>query len=289
MDFCYLCGSTDFISREGEVRDAPAINILECNDCGLVSLDSVAHIHSNFYENSGMHGEQNTMDHWLKETHWDDQRRFEQLKPLLANRRVLDFGCGAGGFLLKAKGLASNVVGIELEKRVLNYWHSKLSMVSSIEEASALSEGGYDLITAFHVLEHVHDPREMLAKLGAMLNSEGRMIIEVPSADDALLTLYDCDAFQRFSYWSQHLYLFTASTLATLIKQAGLKVIAIQHYQRYPLSNHLHWLSKSKPGGHQRWSFLDSTAINHAYAEVLASIGKTDTLIAHVEKNGDSV
>lgn len=287
MDSCYLCESTDLILRKGEVRDAPAINILECNDCGLVSLDSVAHIHSSFYENSGMHGEQlKPIEDWLKETHWDDQRRFDQLKPLLANRRVLDFGCGAGGFLSNAKSLAADAVGVELETRVRDFYeNSDITIFPSIEDAtSPLSGGGYDVITAFHVVEHLPDPREILKKLGTMLKYDARMVIEVPSADDALLTLYDCDAFQRFTYWSQHLYLFSAPTLATLVKQAGLRVISIQHYQRYPLSNHLHWLSKSEPGGHQRWSFLNNPAINHAYAEVLASIGKTDTLIAHVEK-----
>jgi len=44
MDSCYSCEGTDFILRKGEVRDAPAINILECNDCGIVSLDSIAHV-----------------------------------------------------------------------------------------------------------------------------------------------------------------------------------------------------------------------------------------------------
>lgn len=151
--------------------------------------------------------------------------------------------------------------------------------------AASVSGGeGYDLITAFHVLEHLPDPREILKQLGGLLKPDGRMVVEVPSANDALLTLYNCEAFQRFTYWSQHLYLFTASTLTTLIKQEGLKVISVQHYQRYPLSNHLYWLSQDKPGGHMQWSFLDTAEVNHAYAQSLASIGKTDTLIAHVEK-----
>jgi len=140
------------------------------------------------------------------------------------------------------------------------------------------------LTTAFHVVEHLPEPREILKKLGTLLTPGGRMVIEVPSADDALLTLYDCNEFQRFTYWSQHLYLFTASTLTTLIKQAGPKVISVQHYQRYSLSNHLYWLSQGKPGGHKQWSFLDAAEVKCAYAQSLASIGKTDTLVAHIGK-----
>jgi 2-polyprenyl-3-methyl-5-hydroxy-6-metoxy-1,4-benzoquinol methylase len=139
------------------------------------------------------------------------------------------------------------------------------------------------LITAFHVIEHLSDPLGTLKSLAEKLCASGRMVIEVPNSEDALLTLYDCDAFQHFSYWSQHLFLFNAATLEILASQAGLKVKAIQHIQRYPLSNHLHWLSKGKPGGHQSWAFLDSPEMARAYANSLASLGKTDTLIAYLE------
>lgn len=278
---CYLCGASHFTARKGKVRDAPEKRILECNDCGLVTLDAAAHVAPGFYENSGMHGEDPaSIEEWLKETQWDDERRFEMLKTTLPNQRLLDFGCGAAGFLRRARRLASEVTGIELEARVRDYWAGQIHILPSLEFAA----GEYDLVTAFHVIEHLPDPRSMLASLARKLKPEGRMIIEVPSSEDALLSLYDCDAFQRFTYWSQHLYLFNSGTLEMLLRQAGLTLVAIKHYQRYPLSNHLHWLSQSKPGGHQRWAFLDKPELTQSYADALAALGKTDTLIAHVER-----
>lgn len=144
--------------------------------------------------------------------------------------------------------------------------------------------GGYDLITAFHVVEHLPDPRSIVRELAARLKDGGRMVIEVPSSEDALLTLYENDAFQRFNYWSQHLFLFNAETLRLLTTQAGLRVLSIQQFQRYPLSNHLYWLSRNQPGGHKHWSFLDSPELKNAYANTLAAVGKCDTLIAHLER-----
>jgi hypothetical protein len=123
----------------------------------------------------------------------------------------------------------------------------------------------------------------MLAGLARQLKPNGRMILEVPSPEDALVTLNDCDAFQRFTYWSQHLYFLNASTLEVLARQAGLQVVAAQHYQRYPPSNQLHWLSQGKHCGHQRWAFLDTPELSSAHASTLAALGKTDTLIAHLE------
>ena len=63
-----------------------------------------------------MHGEEIPLPQtMLKETAWDDERRFEYMKNLLSNRSLLDFGCGAGGFLLRARNLGVTAHGVELE------------------------------------------------------------------------------------------------------------------------------------------------------------------------------
>ena len=279
---CYLCASTDFSDREGKVRDAPRLRILECRQCGLVMLDSQAHIAPGHYERSGMHGDApSSVDVWLRESAMDDQRRFESLKSYLVNRKVLDFGCGAAGFLDRTRSVASESVGVDPERRVREFWGDRLRLFADIEEVHE----EFDLITAFHVIEHLPDPRATVAKLASLLNRGGRLAIEVPSSEDALLTLYANGPFRCFSYWSQHLFLFNAETLNRLLLQAGVTVVAIQQYQRYPLSNHLHWLSRGEPGGHKNWSFLDTPALNAAYAASLASIGKCDTLVALVERS----
>jgi 2-polyprenyl-3-methyl-5-hydroxy-6-metoxy-1,4-benzoquinol methylase len=279
---CYLCNHADLVVRKGSVRDEPALQILECTNCGLVALSSLKHIEAGHYEDSGMHGDDlPSIETWLREAEHDDQRRFEMLKPALANRRVLDFGCGAAGFVRKAQSLAAEVAGVEPERRVREYWADTMALYGNLEDAG----GSYDLITAFHVVEHLPDPRSMLGDLAARLNDRGRLVIEVPSSEDALLTLYDSGAFQRFTYWSQHLFLFNAETLRRLVRQAKLRVVSIQQFQRYPLSNHLYWLSRGQAGGHKQWSFLDTPALTEAYAAALAALGKSDTLIAYLERD----
>lgn len=278
---CYLCNETEFTARKGAVRDAPQLRILECSGCGLVFLDSQQHIHAEHYAQSGMHGvAPPSMDTWLRETAHDDQRRFDALRGELLNRKVLDFGCGAAGFVRLAGEVAASVTGVELERRVHEYWGDRLTLVGGLDEAAR----DFDLITAFHVVEHLPDPRAMLSDLVGHLAPRGRLVVEVPSSEDALLTLYDNNPFQRFTYWSQHLYLFNAATLGRLAVQAGLKVMSIRQVQRYPLSNHLHWLSQGKPGGHQRWSFLDSAELDSAYENALAAVGKCDTIVAFLER-----
>ena len=276
---CYLCGCTEHRRRPGKVRDDERLEILECKGCGLVFL-SRTKLPEGFYEQSCMHtGEPQPIDEWLRDTDRDDERRFRYLSEAMTNRDVLDFGCGVGGFLLKARTKAHHVAGIELEVRLQPHFQTNgLDVFQNI--ADLPSDQRYDLITAFHVVEHLEDPANMLRQLAARLRGEGGIIIEVPSASDALLTLYESTPFSEFTYWSCHLYLFNAANLPLLANKAGLKLEYVSHIQRYPLSNHIYWLAKGKPGGHQLWHFLDSDELASAYEARLASMGRTDTLMA---------
>ena len=117
------------MTLKGKVPDAPDLTILECTDCGLVTLCCLKHIKTGFYQYSGMHGTTVTpIDVWLKDKDWDDQRRFNSLKSFLPNRKVLDFGCGAGGFLSKCRNLATSVSGIELELRMQKHWQDLIDI-----------------------------------------------------------------------------------------------------------------------------------------------------------------
>ena len=286
---CYLCGSADFKKRPGSVRNNPNLDVLECIGCGLVCLSSFDHIKKGFYENSGMGGvdggEASVPEIMLKHTTWDNERRFQFLKAILPNRSLLDFGCGPGGFLLKARELTSLAQGVEPEIRLTLHYEEAYDLMVFIHLREALAVGwGYDIITLFHVLEHIPDPKSLLSELTELLANGGQIIIEVPNADDALLTLYQCEAFQNYTYWDCHLFYYTAKTLQMLFDQVGLKVNYIKQIQRYPLSNHLYWLASGVTYGHKKWHFLDSPEIHAAYEKQLASIGKCDTLMASVSK-----
>lgn len=276
---CYVCENEKYIIRPGKVRDSENLTILECESCGLVTL-SETNMPKGFYEESGMHGDELVQPmEWLRILERDDKRRIAYLKDAINNKRVLDFGCGPGGFMLKAKSVTKTIIGIELETRLQkHYVDNHLEVVQNMEAISA--EQKFDLITAFHVVEHLEQPAEMLRQLSFLLAPGGKIIIEIPSANDALLTLYKSKPFSEFTYWSCHLFLFNAANLKLLAKKAGIKLDYVDHVQRYPLSNHLHWLATGKPGGHSNWNVLNSEELNNAYEAKLASLGLTDTLIA---------
>jgi predicted SAM-dependent methyltransferase len=175
-----------------------------------------------------------------------------------------------------AKECAKNCYGVELDRQYdQHYKNNNIEVFHDIK----LFNKDIDIIFMFHVLEHIGDPLNLLNDIKDKFHNGGNLIIEVPSADDALLTLYENEEFSNFTYWSPHLFLYNVRTLSDLMKKAGYKINYIKQFQRYNLSNHLYWLSKKKPRGHQIWSFLDSEELTQAYSAVLGKINKCDTII----------
>jgi 2-polyprenyl-3-methyl-5-hydroxy-6-metoxy-1,4-benzoquinol methylase len=154
------------------VRDDPGIRILECKNCGLVSLSGEGKP-DKFYEQAGMHGaEPPSIEGMLRNSERDDERRFRFLSEQMTNRDVLDFGCGGGEFLLKARSRSRYVMGVELEKRLGEHFRANyLDVVQTIDELGA--EQQFDLITAFHVIEHLQDPASTLTQLASRLRGGG--------------------------------------------------------------------------------------------------------------------
>lgn len=281
---CYLCGCEEYDIRKGKCRDNEFLKICECKKCGLVYLSDFSHIKKDFYQNNGQVKSNNKVKIVNTASIIDTQRRFDEFALLFSNKKVLDFGCGKGDFLMKLKneGLCSELFSLEINSEyheVLNKNFTHYSDIDDIEDSSL------DIITLFHVLEHLPDPLSILNQLYHKLKDGGKIIIEVPSSDDVLLQTYKSHSFSKFTYWSLHLFLFNTNSLAKLIKKTMFNIVYVKQYQRYSLANHLHWLSEGKPGGHLEYHFLENDLLNQIYSKKLAEIGQCDTIIAQIQKN----
>jgi 2-polyprenyl-3-methyl-5-hydroxy-6-metoxy-1,4-benzoquinol methylase len=205
----------------------------------------------------------------------DDKRRFFQFKKILKNKKILDFGCGWGGFLKKITK-AKLLTGIELREECITYIKKKIKKIEITNNINNLYEK-YDIITLFHVLEHIPYQVETLKRIKKQLSKNGKIIIEVPSAQDFLLSLSE---FKKFTFWSEHLILHTEKSLRTILKKSGFKKIQIKYYQRYNFSNHLGWFIKKISGGHNFYKDITDKKINKEYLNYLLRNKVTDTFIA---------
>ena len=213
------------------------------------------------------------------EAEMDAQRRFNSNLKFVAGKKIADFGCGSGDFLKLVQPYCSEVMGIELQQDYIDLLNS--NGISCFNNLSDIKDNSLDIVVSFHVLEHLPNPLETLEELKTKVVSGGQILIEVPHAKDFLLSAIDCDEFKQFTLWSQHLVLHTRESLKKTLEYVGLTDIQIEGVQRYPLSNHLHWLANRMPGGHKSpLAILDSDELYESYRNSLARIDATDTLVA---------
>ncbi len=274
---CPLCRSKRIIKKHNQVRDSKKIKVLYCENCTLTFLSDFSLGSESNNRNSSMHNYKNpNIKSWARATYMDDFRRYQFLKNKINNKKVLDFGCGNGGFIDIASKSTKKIHGYEIDKKTVSFLKKKKLYVHSYFSEIEIK---YDFITAFHVLEHLNDPINVLKELSKLLNSKGEIIFEIPNSNDALIELYACEKFKDFTYWSQHLILYNESTIKRLIKKANMKINWIEHIQRYPLENHIYWLQHGKPVGHDISNIKFPNKIKRSYENFLKETKLTDTII----------
>ena len=266
------------------VRDRDDVVVLWDPVTEVIVLSRCDHVSESYYSERKETSSYNVHNQRVETPRLEDNiRRAEEFGSKISEKRWLDFGCGLGGMLDELAAQASSATGLEpnLDRAsiVSAKGHHVVTSLDEIEDASL------DVVTMFHVLEHLTDPLAVLKSVKRVLRPGGVLVIEVPHARDALITLYDCEAFKRFTFWSEHLVLHTRLSLQILLKAAGYLECEVSACQRYPLANHLHWLAKGSPGGHKIWSVLDLTDLTAAYSKSLEDLDRTDSLMALITKS----
>ena len=209
----------------------------------------------------------------------DDLRRFNYLKNKIKNKKLLDFGCGKGKFLALAKKNTKSVSGLEISNQFINYLRkNNFKMYNDIDNINEK----FDIITLFHVLEHIPDQINTLINIKKILNKNGKVIIEVPHANDLLLNL---KVFRNFTLWSEHLVLHTKLSLSKYLKIAGYKIEKIQLIQRYNFLNHLKWFLEGKPEGHVTYQDTNDKDIIKCYNKYLIKKDLADTILLEATVN----
>jgi 2-polyprenyl-3-methyl-5-hydroxy-6-metoxy-1,4-benzoquinol methylase len=136
---------------------------------------------------------------------------------------LLDVGAGAGAFAAAAKNKGWNVTGLEPDEtaRATAQKNNNIELQPT-DNLFALQEQSYDVITLWHVLEHVHALHDYISAFKKLLKPNGRLIIAVPN-----YTSFDAQHYKTF--WAaydvpRHLYHFSPESIAQLIQQHGFVV-----------------------------------------------------------------
>lgn len=214
----------------------------------------------------------------------DLERRYAATRDLIRGKDICDFGTGQGLYLDKAMECAASVSAVEIRDDLLSLIQQRLGQKPRLYHSLTETQEAFDVVTMFHVLEHLPDQLAALIEVKDALRPRGTVFIEVPHARDFLAMEMALPAYRDFIYWSEHLVLHSRESLSAFLEAAGFEDIRVEGFQRYGFANHLYWLRHAKPGGHEHFAAHSDDAFDAAYASRLIRMDRTDTLIATARK-----
>lgn len=161
--------------------------------------------------------------------------------------RLLDIGCneGRGLEIYRANGFAAE--GLELNANAARIARARGFMVHECDLAELAPAAPYDRAVLSNVLEHMLDPRAMLAQLRRVLAPGGEVWISLPNVNSRFASLFGRDWINWHVPF--HITHFSQDRLATLLRDAGFEVVAARQISPalWVAQSLLVWLGRTRP------------------------------------------
>lgn len=227
LDACPACHSP----AAGRFELGPGVELRRCDSCGCTYAPEYADPDAVFTEGylSGGAG-----DFGIDVS----APRFQAFLTEIGNRReriirgvsgsvgsLLDVGCGSGEFTFRAQQAGWRVVGVEPIPDAAQAARDRGLDVRTGTTQETQPEGGFDVVSAFHVLEHMPDGPAFLQELASFARPGGLVAVESPNWDSAIRRRYGTG-------WPhlrplEHLIHLNPVSLAVAFRAAGLEPVSI--------------------------------------------------------------
>ena len=244
LDLCPSCGHPKFqnyLTCTDHSVSSENFSLDKCEKCELIFTNprpSLNYI-SSYYQSENYISHTDRANNLINKIYKIVRSRTLQKKLSLINsltdkRNLLDFGSGTGHFLRFCETNNWLSTGVEPEEHARTLANTKLN--GKVHRNLLSIKNSFDIITAWHVIEHVHDLNETIEHLSKCLDKNGYLIIALPNANAFDARYYK----QKWAGYDvpRHLYHFTRKSFISLITKHNLKLIKIlpMKYDAYYVS-----------------------------------------------------
>lgn len=221
-NLCIVCGQPSneiYICRD-------RYNYVRCRYCGLVYLSPQPSQKAlrNFYNTAYQVDFLRYKKSILKKA----ERFLKEISKFARTGSLLELGCSYGFFLKKTEENGWTVKGLEWSGEARDYAVHKLRLDVSAESLLelTLTQRKFDVVTAWHVLEHLADPQEELVNTRKILNPKGIFTFTTPNIDSLQFRLLG----NKWEWISPpaHLYMFGLSSISHLLEKNGFEILKLE-------------------------------------------------------------
>ena len=197
--------------------------------------------------------------------HFQIQRRIEYVQRYKSTGNLLDIGCGLGFFVWEAKKCGFSTIGIDTSQKAVKWAQDTLNVNTKTGrlESMRFPNQQFDIITMWHVLEHLPEPAKTLRFIYRLLKSNGYLFVELPNIAGLDIRIKNIlsrchlkkPAWGHFTM-PEHLYEFSPSTFRRLVALAELQI--------------LYWTTLSRSSNPLQRFLYDKTKIGNKMLFVLS-------------------
>ncbi len=151
--------------------------------------------------------------------------KLELINKVGSGKKILDYGCGVGDFLEHLQKNGYDVLGMEPNDSARRIAQSKVGIEKVTSTELEQNTEKYDVITLWHVLEHIPNLKEIITELKKHLTKSGILVVAVPNHQS-----YDAKYYGE--HWAaydvpRHLWHFTETSMRKLFSNFGMKIESI--------------------------------------------------------------
>ena len=228
---CNLCGQDEFKVIED---DEVPFKVLQCKNCSLVFVyplpdrsELEEHYDDSYYRDWLDTQRESRIKMWNK--------RLAKLQRFSQGGTLLDVGCGEGTFLQLAEKNGWKTNGTEVSSYAARYAAgvSGADIFCGELPDARYPKNSFDVVTVWHVLEHVRDPKRYLEEIQYILKPDGLLVIAVPNLNNLVMQIaYRIIKRRKLKLFSKdekevHLYHFSAQTIKAYLDKTGFECLRL--------------------------------------------------------------
>lgn len=283
---CIICkkNGLDLYNNVIRKHETDIYRVIKCDSCNHIQLFPNNYDVKHYYDDDSQDIEalrisNRNSNEWRDMVKTQAKRRLEILENITSvnSCNIIDIGGGYGDFVELLSNKYPDTFVTVLEPgvtRITTHSPTNLIKINKLMDTqfSEQYKETFDVVTSFHVLEHVLEPNLFIQNCYRLLKPGGLLYIEVPNQDNDLINLSE-NYRNTIWYMKAHISYFTIEVIENILKELEIKNYMFNGFERYDYLNYVNWITTNRV--QKECTYYDGVPKNNEEKEWMENREKT--------------